>query len=320
MAAIIGPDISRGGRQAYGFIPGGEPDADTGPESAGTGAREPLTLIVCTRNRLSQLRACLACVLELRCRVPWQLVVVDNNSTDDTWQYLLSLNAGPGMTLECVRESRPGLSHARNLGIRHARGEVVAFTDDDCYPTASYLDDVLSVLSGGAIAYCGGRVVLHDLGDLPVSTRTATAAEQFPPRSFIAPGAICGANMAFRRELLQTVGRFDVRRGAGTAIGSAEDTDYLFRASWAGFAGLYSPGPTVRHHHGRRSSEDQACIEAAYARGRGAYYAKYLREPATRMVMLRNWYWRTTVRGAAGRERLRHELRGAALFLQAPRA
>ncbi len=314
MAATIGPDISRRGQRLYGAL-----DADTVAAPAGTGARERVTLIVCTRNRLSQLRACLACVLELRCQEPWQLVVVDNNCTDDTWQYLQTLKAEPGMRLECVREPRPGLSHARNLGIRYARGEVVAFTDDDCYPTASYLDDVLTVLSGGAAAYCGGRVVLHDPADLPVSTRTATADESFPPRSFIVPGAICGANMAFRRELLQAVGLFDVRLGAGTAIGSAEDTDYLFRASWAGFAGIYSPGPTVRHHHGRRSSEDQACIEAAYARGRGAYYAKYLREPATRMVMLRNWYWRTTVRGAAGRQRLRQELRGAALFLQARR-
>ncbi len=294
-------------------------DAPT-TQGADAGARGPLTLIVCTRNRLSQLRASMACILKLRCRVPWQLVVVDNNSTDGSWQYLQSLRAEPGMSLERVREYRTGLSRARNLGVRHAHGEVIAFTDDDCYPTDSYLEDVLAVLARPGAAYCGGRVVLHDPADLPVSTRTSTTEEYFPPRSFIAPGAICGANMAFRRGLLEAVGPFDVRLGAGTAIGAAEDTDYLFRASWSGFAGLYCPGPTVRHHHGRRSGEDRSRIEAAYARGRGAYYAKYLRDPATRVLMLRNWYWRTTVRGVAGRQRLRQELRGAALFLQAPRA
>ena len=197
------------------------------PKQEAASVAVPLTLLVCTRNRLRQLRASMDCILGLRCSVPWQLVVVDNGSTDGSWEYLNSLSSRAGMDLECVRETRRGLSHARNAGLRQARGEIVALTDDDCYPTASFLDDVLEVFSQAGVDYCGGRVILHDPADLPVSTQTAPESTHFPARSFIAPGAICGANMAFRRRLLEVVGSFDVRLGAGTAIGSAEDTDYL---------------------------------------------------------------------------------------------
>ena len=278
-------------------------------------AREQLTLIVCTRNRLRQLQAALGCILGLRSRVPWQLVVVDNGSTDGTWEYLHSLKSTANFRVDVVSESAAGLSHARNTGLRHARGDIVVFTDDDCYPTDSFLDDVLDAFSGGGIHYCGGRVVLHDPGDLPVSIRISTTEQVFPPNTFMPAGAICGANMAFDRALLDVVGPFDVGLGAGSPARSAEDTDFLFRCSWCGFTGMYIPTVTVRHHHRRRSTTDLISIKTAYDIGRGAYYAKHLWKRQTRFLVLKNWYWTTDLRSKQGRQRLLRELRGAAIYL-----
>jgi glycosyltransferase involved in cell wall biosynthesis len=247
--------------------------------------------------------------------VPWQLVVVDNGSTDGTWQWLQSLEATPNLRIDVVSETAAGLSHARNTGLRYALGDIVAFTDDDCYPTESFLDDVLDAFSRGDIDYCGGRVLLHDPADLPVSIESSTTERAIPPNTLIRAGVISGANMAFSRALLDVVGAFDVGLGAGSPTRSGEDTDFLFRASWAGFTGMYIPTLTVRHHHRRRSSTDRITIETAYDMGRGAYYAKHLCKQQTRMLVLKNWYWDTNIRSKAGRRLLLRELRGAAIYL-----
>jgi len=280
-----------------------------------THARKRLTLIVCTRNRLPTLRAAIVVILGLQCRAPWQLVVVDNGSTDGTWQWIRSIESTTSVSVDVVSEPVVGLSRARNAGLRHARGDIVAFTDDDCYPTESYLNDLLDVFSAPGIDYCGGRVVLHDPADLPISTKTSTTPRLFPPNTFIAAGAMMGANMAFSRPLLDAVGPFDVVLGAGSVTRAGEDIDFLFRASSCGFTGIYSPTPTVRHHHGRRSNTDRHNTSKAYDIGRGAYYAKHLCKRQTNRVILKNWYWRTDLRSVAGIRRFLRELHGAASYL-----
>ena len=277
--------------------------------------RERLTLIVCTRNRLPSLRAALAVILGLQCRAPWQLIVVDNGSTDGTWQWIRSIESTSSVRVDVVSEPVVGLSRARNVGLRHARGDIVAFTDDDCYPTESYLNDIVDVFSVPDIDYCGGRVLLHDPADLPISTKTSTTPELFPPNTFIPAGAMMGANMAFSRRLLEVIGPFDVGLGAGSVTRSAEDIDFLFRASRCGFTGMYSPTPTVRHHHRRRSNTDLRNTLKAYDIGRGAYYAKHLCRRQTNRVILDNWYRRTNLLSEAGIPRFLRELRGAASYL-----
>ncbi|MBV9622038.1 MAG: glycosyltransferase family 2 protein, partial [Gammaproteobacteria bacterium] len=217
-------------------------------------AHQRLTLIVCTRDRLAQLRATLDCILRLRCREPWQLVVVDNGSSDGTLPWLQSLQSTPAVRVEVTSEPIQGVSRARNQGLTLAVGEIVAFTDDDCYPVGSFLDDLLVAFAPGDLDYCGGRLILHDPGDRPVSLRTSTTPAAYAPGSFVPAGAICGANMAFRRKTLEVIGPFDVALGAGAATCAGEDTDLVFRASWAGFRGAYLPHLLVRHHHGRRSA------------------------------------------------------------------
>jgi len=254
-------------------------------------------------------------ILELRCRALWQLIVVDNGSTDGTWPWLRTISPPRGATFKTLQESIPGLSRARNAGVRAARGEIVAFTDDDCHPTRSYLNDLLDVFASPEIDYCGGRVLLYDPADSPVTVNTSGTPLLFPPKSFIPPGTIHGANMAFRRRVLETTGPFDVLLGAGSITRSAEDTDLIFRASWCGYTGFYAPAPTVMHHHRRNTPVEVARVMRGYDRGRGAFYIKHILGKRTRLLVAKNWYW--SVRAFKSRDTgsLARELWGALIYL-----
>ena len=276
---------------------------------------EQLSLIVCTRNRLSGFRPTLGMLLELRCRVPWQLIIVDNGSTDGTGEWVRAMTSSRSGWIDVLSEPSVGVSRAKNRGLSHARGEIIAFTDDDCYPTESYLNDLLDVFATPGVDYCGGRVLLHDPTDLPVTIKTSDTPEVFPAHSYIPTGAIHGANMAFTRRVVQAVGPFDVMFGPGALTRAAEDSDYLLRASWCGFTGMYSPKPTVRHHHKRKTQADYVSINRTYDFGRGAYYAKHMCARRTRHLMAQRWWWSVWLRSHEGRRKLLNEVRGATSYL-----
>jgi len=245
----------------------------------------PISVIICTRNRLDKLRRCLAAFGKIKTEHQWELVVVDNGSTDSTAEYLASLPAHiAGATVRTVREPLPGLAIARNTGVGVSRGDIVAFTDDDCYVAPDYVDAMVRAFEDATIGFIGGRILLYDKNDLPITINESEEYSKILPRIFIGTGHVQGANMAFRRSTLERIGGFDE-----VFIGACEDTDTIARASWAGIAGAYDPRPTVFHHHGRRTKDQQRQIWAFYDRGRGAYYAKHILNRASRPTYLRAW-------------------------------
>ncbi|MES2521642.1 MAG: glycosyltransferase family A protein [Gemmatimonadota bacterium] len=234
-----------------------------------------IALVVCTRNRGAQLPVTLASHAAMRPSVPWELVLVDNGSTDSTPALLRDFAARASFSVTLVHEPRPGLASARNAGVRAARAPLLAFTDDDCYPDHDLLDRWVECFADPAIGYAAGRILLHDPEDFPITIRTDLEPQTLRPGAFVEPGFLQGANMAFRRELLRELGGFDPALGPGGRF-NFEDLDMSSRASSAGAAGGYFPGPTVRHHHRRRHPAQIADLRHSYARGRGAYFASLL--------------------------------------------
>lgn len=273
-----------------------------------------ISLIICTRNRGTKLRACLAAVGQLEYAGAWELILIDNGSSDETPDVMKEFARSAAIPVKIIFHQVPGLGGARNVGIAHSGGSILAFTDDDCYVTPAYLENIERAFADPSMGYVGGRIMLFDTTDFPVSINESTRPWRKEPRQYVAAGAITGANMAFRRDALLRIGGFDEQLGSGTMLASAEDTDAAARASIAGWRGQYCPDIVVYHHHGRKKG-DVGKLQKDYAIGRGAYHAKLLLTGAWQQG-LKGWCgipWR--IRGF-GVSQLFLELKGAFLYLQ----
>src|SRR5215469_9920321 len=249
-----------------------------------------ISLVICTRNRYSSLRNCLEYIQRLESPGEWELVVVDNGSTDGTADFLKGFVEKASFRVVLAYEPKSGLGRARNTGIAKATGEIIAFTDDDCYVSPDFLIRILEVFKDQRFGFMGGRILLYDETDAPITIRPQTDIRIIKPHSFIFTGELQGANMAARRSLLEEISGFDPDLGAGTPF-ACEDVDFQARASQSGATGIYHPGPLLWHHHGRKRGKDFIKLTKRYDYARGAYYAKFILKAPTRTLFLKNWYW-----------------------------
>ena len=195
------------------------------------------------------------------------------------------------------------MGRARTAGVTAARGALLAFTDDDCYPAVDYIDSVANAFADRGRGFIGGRILLYDAQDHPITIRVDSTPIPIPPCSVVPTGLVQGANMAFRREVLERIGGFDDALGPGTPFCN-DDVDAVARASAAGFAGSFVPEPVVHHHHGRRDPAEISALWRSYDHGRGAYYAKCMFELPIRWRVARYWWQSVGVQklGATVRE------------------
>jgi glycosyltransferase involved in cell wall biosynthesis len=235
-----------------------------------------ISLIISTRNRSRQLVRCLDAVRLVHFERAWEFIIVDNGSTDETAAVVQGFIDSNSVATTYVVEPKPGKSNALNTALQIARGDVLVFTDDDCYPAPDFLSAVWSAFEDPALGYVTGRILLHDPEDARMTIKESTTPATFPARSFIPCGEVSGANMAFRREVLCRIGGFDPFFGPGSRFQAvAEDLDVAGRASAAGWQGQYRPEIVVRHHHGRKVSDIPRLVKS-YGIGIGAYHMKLL--------------------------------------------
>jgi cellulose synthase/poly-beta-1,6-N-acetylglucosamine synthase-like glycosyltransferase len=205
----------------------------------------------------------------------WELIIVDNGSTDDTAIIVQNFINSESIKAKYVFEPRPGLANAHNGGLAMAQGDIVAFTDDDCYPAPDFLTRVYSVFeTDSSLGYITGRIMLHDPADFAITVNESPSPLFLPGGAFLRAGIVQGANMAFRRSVLQEIGGFDPLFGPGSMF-NAEDTDAAARACAKGWSGRYCPEAIVRHHH-RRKASDVGRLWKSYGIGIGAYHMKLL--------------------------------------------
>lgn len=275
------------------------------------GGDRRLSLVICTRGRPRQLEACLDRVRRLSGAATWELVVVDNGPGDAASDVLRRYQREASHPLTVVVESKPGLGRARNRGWRAATGELIAFTDDDCYPAEDYVDRIVDCFEDRALGFLGGRVLLFDPNDFPLTIQELDRRIEIEPGSFIPAGLILGANFAFRRTALEAIDGFDPGLGAGTPF-ACEDVDALARTAAAGWRGAYDPRPLVYHHHRRKTREEGLRLRRVYDLARGAYYMKCVISPALRARYLRAWLRLIATQRP---RRTARELRGALAYL-----
>ena len=237
-----------------------------------------ISVVICTYNRSRSLRETLASLakMEAPADLSWELVVVDNNSTDNTRAVVEEFGWTSGLKVQYVFEGQQGLAHARNAGVRAAKGEIIAFTDDDVYPQPNWLAVIWREFTADpSLQVISGRVELLNPADLPITIRRQSKRVVFQSLtdSF---NVMVGCNAAVRRALFDRIGCFDVDLGTGSRFESAEDSDFFFRAWRSGAKLVYEPSLFVFHDHGRRTQSAGVKVRRGYAVGRGAFYAKHL--------------------------------------------
>jgi cellulose synthase/poly-beta-1,6-N-acetylglucosamine synthase-like glycosyltransferase len=236
-----------------------------------------ISLIVSTRDRCQQLSRHLDGVRAISSERLWEIIIVDNGSVDKTATVVQEFISTAPAPVSFVSDPRPGKSNALNMAVGIARGDIVAFTDDDCYPAADFIDRVWAAFQDPKLGYITGRILLHDPTDHPGAISESTEPFTFPGRSFLHAGSVMGANMAFRRSVLLNIGGFDPLFGPGAPFHAAEDVEIASRASAMGWTGQYHPEVIVRHHHERKAPEFARLLKR-YSIGIGAYHMKLLLE------------------------------------------
>jgi GT2 family glycosyltransferase len=254
-----------------------------------------LSMILSSRNRAHVLREALSRLARLTSRHEWELVLVDNASTDNTAAVMGEFAASAGLSVKLVEERRAGWARAKNAGAQAATGEVLISIDDDCYPREDYLDELGAVFAHPEIAYMGGQIRLLDHGDAPNVIVEDLDEHVIPPRSFVPTGLIQGGNMAFRRVLYDDLGGFDEQFGAGARFSGA-DVEFVARASARGWTGEYVPQAVVFHNDVCKPGPGAELRMRWYDKGRGAYYAKFLLRRDTRLLYAKQWYWSQSFR------------------------
>jgi len=218
-----------------------------------------ITVILCTYNRCQSLAAALRGVVTqvLPDSVEWEVLVVDNNSQDQTPLVVEDFSARHPGRVRYLLEPRQGKSHALNAGIQEARGEVLAFLDDDATVEQTWLQNLTGGLFSGDWAGAGGRIVLRWPSELPpwLATEGPYARSPLPhfdegqeAKELSKPPF--GTNMAFRKEVFKKYGHFRTDIGPSPSRETPrahEDTEFGSRLLAAGERLRYEPSAVVYH-------------------------------------------------------------------------
>ena len=238
-----------------------------------------ISVIVCTRDRAASLARTLAS-LAPEVGADDEVVVVDSASRDEQTREVAEA-AG----VRVVRAARPGLSHARNLGISATTHPIVAFTDDDCRVGADWRVAIEAAFDDPSVGLATGPVIA-DGGTTAVSTMQRGYDVRFTAAA--RPADIGhGANMAFRRAALTDAGPFDEALGAGATFRAADDWDMFWRVLRAGWTGAYTADAGIVHEQWR-SPRDAVRTRFGYSLGAAAFAIKAHRlgDPLGRELLL----------------------------------
>jgi glycosyltransferase involved in cell wall biosynthesis len=222
------------------------------------GATPPISVVVCTRDRTLSLDRCLRALSGLD-YPDYEVVVVDSASRD-------AATAGTAARhhVRCVREERRGLDRARNRGLGEAHHAIVAFIDDDAMAAPGWLRGVARGFDEPGIAAVTGLILPAELetpaqfefeayGGMGKGFKAFTVRRTaMTDRQLLWASAWgVGTNMAFRREVFETIGPFDPALDVGTPTGGGGDIEMLHRLVASGYALRYEPSALIRHLHRR---------------------------------------------------------------------
>lgn len=247
----------------------------------------PTSLIICSRNRPRLLRDTIDSVLQGE-EVPTELIIIDQS--DVPHSSLETLTHTRACKIRYLWTRSVGLSRARNAGIAASKHAILAIIDDDMLVTPLWFGSLIrALLSARERAVVTGRV-LPAVAEVPGGFVPTFMPSEVPAvyEGRIGADVLAGGHMATYRSILEAVGGFDERLGAGADFPAADDNDLGFRLLEAGYRIIYAP-EAVLYHRAWRGKGEYMAMRWSYGRGKGGFYTKYLslRDP----YMLRRMVW-----------------------------
>lgn len=256
-----------------GFDTGFETGTRLGRESFGS-LFDGTSIIIPTYNQLAYLKSCIESIVD-HTDLPYEIIVVDNASTDGTADYLHSLS---GQVRYRLLDSNRGFAGATNMGLMMAKGQSLLLLNNDTIVTDHWLENMLTCLNSDPLIGMVGPVTNYISGSQQIEVPYGNVEEMHEfARDFNRSDStkwhvtdrLTGFCLLFRRELLERTGYLD----EGYAIGNFEDDDYNVRVRLQGYL-LVVARDTFIHHFGSVSIKALGSELAAVNQNNSGYYSE----------------------------------------------
>ncbi|MGH7233318.1 MAG: glycosyltransferase [Nitrospiraceae bacterium] len=214
------------------------------------------SVIICTYNRSANLKAALSSLAQMNLpgALQWEVIVIDNNSTDDTKKVVAEF-ARSALVVKYIFEPVQGLSHARNRGVRESNGAVLSFIDDDVVVAPDWLLEVRNAFHQYQVACVGGRVPLrknlitpkwwHEDYDNAIGACDKGDEIIVADAEYLGLIGI-GANLSFKRGAFEKHGDFRTDLGRiGASLLMGEEAEFCNRLKTNGELLIYYPKAVV---------------------------------------------------------------------------
>jgi glycosyltransferase involved in cell wall biosynthesis len=254
-------------------------DGNSRAAGAGADGEPSVTIAICSRHRTAELARALTAIVPLLGKRD-ELLVVLNAAVGDAAHAAIDPGCFPRARF--VVEPRLGLGWARNRALVECATDLIAFTDDDCLPESHWLESLRMLFARNPEVDLATGLIEPMTLETPAQwlfERYGGFARNYSRRWIRAPnartiaGAVgnvgeygAGANLAFRRRLIDQIGAFDVALGPGTASNAGDDLEFIFRALKHGRLLAIDPRASVRHEHRRDHRGLESQIEG-WSRG-----------------------------------------------------
>ena len=192
-----------------------------------------VTVAIAVKDRRNLVERCLDGVLAQRVEGSVEVVVVDNGSTDGTYEHLVDRATSSPVPMRVLRDDGP-LGRVRNRGLAEARGAVLAITDSDCVPSPGWLAALVAPFADPAVGVVQGRTE----PEVGVERGRWSATQHLTDLT----GRYETCNIAYRTEALRSAGGFDEEVGF-----FGEDTAAGWAVRRAGWAASFAPDAVVHH-------------------------------------------------------------------------
>lgn len=267
-----------------------------------------LTVAVCTCNRAERLRKLIAELRMQECPVPFEILVVDNNSGDNTAEVVKELAGFDALSVRYVKEEKQGIVHARNCAIDNSKkSKYLAFIDDDELPCPVWMKTAVDALEREGADCVGGEIRVR----LPVVKQPKWFEEEL--LGFLGKlkhGAtsfwimdistpVWSGNIAYRTSIFSDGLRFDVQYNReGNGIGGGEDAIMFKTLLKHGKRIRYRPDMVIEHLVDEWKLKRSYFIRLHYIAGRN--YGQYMTDKYKRSIIgvppfmftqaLRQWF------------------------------